>query len=211
MNAAHDAGDIFALPISLALRRRTWVEVLVREIVDGFRVADIIERDAIHIVILHNLLADAGNVVCRFGLARNHEHLASLGGLHQFRTLSCEGGCTVFCLSFLGADGDAHHPCMQFHATLVTLIDAEGQWVITWVFPCHSRETQFPRFNLGRVEEGCAHSCLKDDGVDVGTLILVENADEFLLLSLTASGIDGLDARPVESSDGGEPDSTRFA
>ena len=125
MNAAHDAGDIFALPVCLALRRRTWVEVLVREIVDGFWIADVVKRDAIHIVILHNLLADVGDVVSRFWFARNHEHLTSLGGLHQFWTLSCEGGCTVFCLSFFGANGNAHHPCMQFHATLVTLIDAE--------------------------------------------------------------------------------------
>ena len=69
-----------------------------------------------------------------------------------------------------------------------------------------ARETQFPRLNLGWVEQGGAHAGLEDDGVDVDLLVIVEDADEFGFLTLAIFLVGGKRARPVKTLDGGEPD-----
>ena len=211
MNASDDAGDVLAPPLSLREVGGAGIELVVGVVERGFGVSDVVERDAIDIVVLDNLLADAGDVVGSFRLAWNHEHLTSFDSLHQFGMLPDEGRGAVAVLPLLGADGDADDPRMQLHAALVALVDAERQRVVAGRLPRNARQTHLPRLNLRGVEQGSTYAGLEDDGVDVGALVVVENADEFLLLTLTAGGVGGPDARPVESPDGGEPDRTGLA
>lgn len=211
MHTVNDAADVLASPVGLADGGQMGIEFVIRIGVRGFWITDIVERDAINIIVLYNLATDAGDIVRSLWFAWYHEHLASLGSLDQFGVLPDERFLPVFHLPFLGADGDADQPGMQFHATLVTLFDAEGQGVVAWIHARRAREGEFPRLNLGRVEQGSSDAGLEDDSVDIRLLVIVEDVDEFLLLALTAGWVSGVDAGPVESSDGGEPYGSRFS
>ena len=104
------------------------------------------------------------------------------------------------------ANRNGHHPCVDFHATLMALVDGKLEGVVTRRDTRFSAEAGIPWFKLGWIDGRCANARLQKYGIDAALLESVEDVDEFLLLSLYGLGRVGEGVGPVDTSDGGEPD-----
>ena len=142
------------------------------------RIADIVEVDAVDVVAVCHLTADACDIVARlrqFGI-----HIVFLADLDDALGVILAELLTTVVVGF--ADGDGDNPGVTLHATLVTLVDAELQRVIAGRHARSVRETWFPRLDGRGIDGGATDTGLKENGVDICLLILVEDADEVALL-----------------------------
>ena len=115
------------------------------------------------------------------------------------------------CLDLLAAvavpfsDRDSNDPGVTFHSPLMTLVDTKLQGVVAGRLSGIACHTDIPRFHGGGKNGAGTHSCLYENGVDIGFLQLVEDVGELLLLPIGGVGVG-----PVEAFDGGEPDGSDF-
>ena len=178
MDLADDAGDV--LPTLF-----TGILELPR-----FRITDIVEVYAVDIVTVCHLAADAGDVVARF--RQFWVHIVFLADLDDALGVFLAELLTTVVVGL--ADGDGDNPGMTLHATLVTLVDAELQRVIAGRHARSVRETWFPRLDGRGIDGGATDTGLKENGVDICLLILVEDADEVATLLFRRGGL-----RPVQT------------
>ena len=94
---------------------------------------------------------------------------------------------------------------MALHAALMAQVDAQLQRVVAGRASVGACEAHVPRFQGRGVDGGRPDTCLEEHGVDARHLQLVERLDEFLFLF---AGL--LRARPVDATDGGQPDGPHF-
>ena len=173
MDLANDAGDVAPSLLTGVLE------------LPCFRVADIVEVDAVDVVAARHLTADAGDVVARlrqFGI-----HIVFLADLDDALGVILAELLTTVVVGL--ADGDGDNPGVTLHATLVTLVDAELQRVIAGRHARSVRETWFPRLDGRGIDGGATDTGLKENGVDICLLILVEDADEVATLLFRRGGL----------------------
>ena len=185
MNFADDIGDVAAPLFAADLQ------------FPGLWVADIVEVDAVDVVAARHLTADACDIVARlrqFGI-----HIVFLADLDDALGVILTELLTTVVVGF--ADGDGDNPGVTLHATLVTLVDAELQRVIAGRHAGSVRETWFPRLDGRGIDGGATDTGLKENGVDICLLILVEDADKVATLLFRRGGL-----WPVQTLEGGEPD-----
>ena len=77
---------------------------------------------------------------------------------------------------------------MEFHATLVALVNGKLQGVVAGGATALAGEAGVPRLQTGRVEGGGANARLKKYGVDMRSTKTVEDVAKLLLLALYRLG-----------------------
>ena len=172
-----------------------------------FRIADIVEVDAVNVVFFDDFLADVGQIGCRlrfFGV-----EIALVANLPDEARIAFPQFRATRRAPF--SDGNRHHPRVQLHSALVTLVDGELQRVVARISPCRAAQTAVPRLQVRRIDCRGAHARLQEHHVDACGLELVENRGEFLLLPFHAACRPvGERFRPVESVERCQPDGSHF-
>ena len=172
-----------------------------------FRIADVVEMDAVDIVVAHDFLADVGEIRARLHVLRVHVAIGA--------NLLDESRIALAKLRATGrrpfAHGNRHHPRMQLHAALVALVDGELQRIVARTLPGIAAQTAVPRLHAGGIDGGGTHAGLKEHHVCADSLQLVENGGEFPLLPFYGrSRAVGVGVRPVDAADSGEPYCAHF-
>ena len=169
-----------------------------------FGVTNVVEVNAVDVVVACYLFTDGGQIVSRGRFARvKHPIVLSLDAefgqalLHGFSS-------QCFCFGKV-VTGECHYPGMEFQVALVAFINGKLQGVIARVSVKVSGQAVVPGFQSRGINHGGTYARLQKDGVEVGCCQLVEYLGEFLFLSLNALGRVGFLFGPVEASDGGEP------
>ena len=162
------------------------------------RVADIVEVDAVDVITARHLTADACDVVAR--LRQFWVHIVFLTDLDDAVGVFLAELLTAVVVGF--ADGDGDDPGVTLHAALVALVDAKLQGIVAGRHARSVGKDGLPGLDGGGIDGGASDTGLEEDGVDVGLLILVEDADEVAPLLFRGGGL-----RPVQTLEGGEPDS----
>ena len=91
------------------------------------------------------------------------------------------------------ADGDGDDPGVTLHAPFVALVDTELQGIVARRLSGVVGENGVPGLDGRGIDGGATDTGLEEYGVDVGLLILVEDADEVALLLGRGGGL-----RPVK-------------
>ena len=99
---------------------------------------------------------------------------------------------------------------MEFHATLMTLVDSKSQSIVARTFAGESRQASIPWLVGGRVNHSATNTCLKQYGVDANLLQLVEDMAKLVLLFIYGAGRLGIRVRPVDTAYCCEPYGTYF-
>ena len=123
----------------------------------------------------------------KFGMAAQHRAVAHLLGHGYFETR-------------YGND-----PSMELQATFVGFVDGKGQWVIAWIGTVLPRKANVPGLDLRRINDRSADARLQKYGIDIGSLELVEQLAQFLLLKLAGKMRCGTSARPIEAIQSRDP------
>ena len=97
---------------------------------------------------------------------------------------------------------------MQLHAATMALVDGKLQRIVAWTLTGTSRQTAIPWLNVGRVDSRCTNARLQQYGIDVDGLQPVQYVAELPLLLFDAHAVMRIGRRPVDASDGCQPDGT---
>ena len=160
----------------------------------GFGVADVIQMDAIYIVIAGNFGTELGQIIARlwlFGI-----HISLVANLTNQRWVFLSELLTACTVPF--SNGDGHNPSVALHTATMTLVNAELQRVVTRRFSRMTGNTTVPRLGCGWENSGGTYSGLYQYGIDTSLLQLVENRNQLALLGRCRVGV-----RPVDTANGG--------
>ena len=185
MNLSDNTGDILTALLTTDLQ------------FPSLGITDVVKVDAIDIVAAGDIGTDLCEVVAR--LRQFGVHIVFLADLDDALGVILAELLTTVVVGL--ADGDGDNPGVTLHATLVTLVDAELQRVIAGRHARSVRETWFPRLDGRGIDGGATDTGLKENGVDICLLILVEDADKVATLLFRRGGL-----WPVQTLEGGEPD-----
>ena len=205
VECAHDMCHVVAPPLCLVLATPIFFEG--GRIGEGggiFGIADVVEMQSVEVITLHQFGAELLQVVGRTGHT-GVEVILPVVLLHQFGVLAVQSLLAHLACLFHLIDGEGHHPGMEFHATLVALLNGKLQRVVPRVLSVLPREAEIPGFCLRGIDDGAAHTGLQQHGVDVYGLQAVQHLAQFLLLPLPPLGGTCLGTRPVQSHEGGDP------
>ena len=167
----------------------------------SLRVADIVEVDTVDVIAAGDLLTHSGDIVACLGILRVHIAFVT-DLLDKLRQLLTDLLATV-AVPFTYGDGD--HPGVTLHTAFMAFVDAELQRIVAWRQSACARHTDVPGFDGRGIDGRSPDACLDQDGVDIGFLQLVEDADELLFLLVGRAR-----AWPVEVLDGREPYGSHF-
>ena len=107
-------------------------------------VSDIVEVNAVDVIASCHLLADGRDIACGGGVLRVEERLLADASHYlwvPFAQLSAA-------VSVPFAYGYAHDPCVELHATAMTLVDGEGERVVARRLSGMARHGTVPRFDV---------------------------------------------------------------
>lgn len=205
-----DAGYVCASPFVLVLSFPVFPERA--GVIEGnalFRIADIIEVDAVNRIVADDFLTDAGNVVACFRHSGVHHPLVT-ATLAHFR-MSAGQSLLAQCAGGPGfAYGECDDPCVQFHSSFVAFLNGKFQWVVEGGLSGCTGENFVPWLN-GRGVGCCgADACLKQYRIDAGLLQLVKDGAQFLLLVFCPRRALCRLAGPVETAESSEPHGANF-
>ena len=162
-----------------------------------FWITDIVEVDAIDVVATGHLTTDASDIVAR--LRQFWVHIVLVA--------NSDDPLGIFLAKLLAsvivalADGDGDNPGVTFHTPLVTLFYAKQQRIVAWGLIWRVGQDGLPGFDGRGIDGGASDTGLKQNGIDVSFLILVEDADQIASLLFRRGGL-----RPVQTLKSGEPD-----
>ena len=195
MNPSDNARNVFASFVGCAS---------VTIAVGGFRIADIVEGNTVNVVVLRYFAAQLGDVVGCTSLCWLHEHILPCC-FAEFGVLLHNAGIAEAVLLLKGTEGYADYPCMQLHASTMTLFHGKSQWVIARMASVAACQTFVPRLYVRRVDDTAAYSRLHDHGIDVGLVQLIQNRGQFMLLDFYTCIADSLCLWPIEPLDSRQP------
>ena len=92
----------------------------------------------------------------------------------------------------------------------MALVDGELQGIVAGRDTGLARETGIPRLAAAGEDGSGSDAGLKQYGIDIGLLELVENGGQLLFLTLDVVRTVSIGAWPVDASDCGEPYGTHF-
>ena len=199
-NLAHAARHVVAPPLRLLRRRKAFAVFLKGGVVvEGdalFGITDIVEVNAVYVVLPRHFRANVGEIVVRARHSGVHHPLVA-AALAE-RGPAFWQGAVAQCLDGIGfPDGETHYPSVALHAPAVAFRDGKSQGVVKRGASRHACEHAVPRLDVGGVRRGAAQACLEEHGVDARLAHTVEQAAERLLLFLCRGGRGGGATRPV--------------
>ena len=189
MDLANDVGDIASALFAADLQ------------FPRLGIADIVEVDAVDVVTACDVATELGEVVAC--LRHLGVHIALVANLPDEVREAAAHLLTAVAVPFAYGDGD--NPGMALHTALMALVDAELQGVVARRLSAIARHADVPGFHRRREDGAGPDARLYKNGVDVGLLQLVEDADKLLLLPVSRVGVG-----PVETFNRGEPYGSDF-
>ena len=163
----------------------------------------------VHIVALYNVHHHPGSMVLRGFHGRVHPPESLFQQVNPLWVgLDNRPVADIFSGSMMGTV--RIKPGMEFHAAFVCLFNPKTEWVIKGhrcpvLLP---GEEIRPGFDIAFVQRICLRTHLKDHGIELVFLEIIQDAQGFCLLFF--SGESGF-AGPVDVGHGGNPGSTEFA
>lgn len=141
-------------------------------------VADIVEVDSIDIIATRHFGTETGQIIARLG--HLWVHIPLIVNLTDEIGILLTDELTAIGVPFAHRDGD--NPCMTLHATLMALVDAELQGIVTRRLAWVACEADIPRLISIGEDDRSPDTSLKHDSIDIGLAQLVENGRELLTL-----------------------------
>ena len=177
----------------------------------GFGVANVVEVDAVDVVVADDFTHNLGQVFGGAGYPGIEVPFVAGAGAE----FGVTGGQGLSAEEFgVGkrVGGKGHEIGVQLHTAAVGFVDGEAQHVVGRRYTGRAGESTVPRFDLRGIGHGGAQTCLKEHGVDAGGLQSVEDARKACAL-VTGFGFGAriVAAGPVESAVGAEPHGTNAA
>ena len=150
------------------------MRVFVGETTGVLRIADVVEVYPVYIVVGHDFAHNASQVIRSLGMSRvevpgTFVLLAYLAVLAYDGVLAQELDLTVV------AGRNGHYPRMEFHATLMTFFNGEGQWVVARIASGASGQGFGKSLDGRRIDQVSTEAGLKQHRVEVRFLQLVED------------------------------------
>ena len=199
VDGAHDAVDVGAAVVGR-------VAVSARGAWPSVGIADIVEVDAVDVILLRQFGTDGGQIG-RHALVGGVEIARAI----QFSEAQSLGAQTAAAERGPRSAGDRGEPGVDLHAPLVTLLDGEAQRVVARGASLLSREAAVPRLQGRGIGGGGTHARLEEHGVDIGLGVAVEDLRELALLALDALLRRGVALGPVEVGERRQPDGPYLA
>ena len=182
VNLFYDARHVIAPPgfefapfTILAIRRRI-VKMKTR-----FRIANIIEVNAINVILTDKFSAQIRKIIGRARHTRVH-YILIVRPPTEFRMLTYYRFSPQSLQYIQFTDRKSYHPRVQFHSSAVTFLNRKSQRVVSGASSGRSREDAVPGFDVGIISRRPAQAHLKQDGVDFRRLQLVQDAAQLFLL-----------------------------
>ena len=206
----YTAGHVVATPVGLVLPLAVFaVRARIVEFRRVFRITDIVEMDAVYVIVRSYFTAEGSQIVGGLRLPRVEIPTVSMayakfGMGFQYGTVSHTCGSGYLETRY------GYKPRMQFHPSFVAFPDGKGQGVISRRTSRSAGQAAVPRFDGRRIDDTPPHAGLQQHGVDVHFLEPVEDAAQFILLCLDAGRGCSFVLRPVQTTERGQPHGPGF-
>ena len=153
MDAAHEAVDVPAAPIiePLAATVAT-VGFVVGEGGGILGVTDVVELDAVDVIVADYLVDEREEIVGRAGLSGVEVPAAAMLEA-ELRVATHHGRSALLAHHPLRSDGEGDEEGMTLHAPLVTLLDDEGQRIVARPLPVRPSKDGRERLDLGAIND----------------------------------------------------------
>ena len=206
----YTTGHVAAAPVCLVLPLAVFaVRGGVVEFRRVFRITDIVEMDAVHVVVRCYFTAEGSQIVGGSRLPwveipAVSVAYAKFGMGFQYGTFShaCGSGCLETRYGY--------KPRMQLHPSFVAFPDGKGQGVVSRRTSRGAGQAAIPRLYGRRVDDTSPHPGLEQHGVDVHFFEPVEYMAQFILLCLDAGRGVRFVFRPVQTAERGQPHGSGF-
>ena len=147
----------------------------------GFRIANIIEVNAVDVILTDKFSAQIRKIIGRARHTRVH-YILIVRPPTEFRMLTYYRFSPQSLQYIQFTDRKSYHPRVQFHSSAVTFLNRKSQRVVSGASSGRSREDAVPRFDIGSISRCSAQAYLKQDGVNFRRLQLVQDAAQLFLL-----------------------------
>ena len=125
--------------------------------------------------------------------------------------MAFDNRCTsLFFHHFGRTDRVGHEKCVAFHASFMTFVDHECEWIIFRPFSALSGKNGRYRFYLRAVNHIASQPGLYKNRIEVGFLQTIQDGTQFLLLPVSFGFVRCRTCRPVEAKDRRQPYGTNF-